>query len=149
VADGGARALEPGPAVRAPLAHRRDEHVIDIGLVGRRTGIGADAGKRRHGLDSFRELAQIDLDARVVSPDGDEALEPALVVDGAGDPDRLVGGAEVRVAADLDGDIAAQPAKLRQVVALRRLGQPPPDVQLVEPFRGPTAALDDQRGCPR
>ena len=77
--------------------------------------------------------------------DGDQPLPSALVVERAGHPDRLVRRAEVGVATDLDGDVAAQPADEADIVAFRRLGQPPPDVQLVEPFGRPAAGLDDQR----
>ena len=70
----------------------------------------AHAGKRRHGGHALGEVGKIHLD-RVVLADLHEPLEAALVIDGAGHPDRLVGRAEMRVAADLHGDVAAQAAE--------------------------------------
>ena len=80
-----------------------------------------------------------------MAADGDQPTEPVLVVDGARHPDRLVCRAEVGIAAGLDRDVAAQAAQQCEVLALRRLAQPPPDMELVEPVRGAPPALDDQR----
>ena len=124
---------------------RRREHRLDRRLARRRAGLGSDAGERRHGVDPLREFLQMHLDAGIVAADGDQPTEPVLVIDGAGHPDRLVCRAEVGIAAGLDRDVAAQAAQQCQVLALRRLAEPPPDMQLVEPVRGAPAALDDQR----
>src|SRR5690606_28832675 len=49
-----------------------------------------------------------------------------------------------RVAADLDRDVAAQPTEKRDILALGRFAQAPPDMQLVETVRRPAAAFDEQ-----
>ena len=51
----------------------------------------------------------------------------------------------MRVAPDLDGDIAARPAEFGEVLALGRLVEPPPDMQLGRAFGRPAAAFDHQR----
>ena len=73
-----------------------------------------------------------------------DGLGAHLVVDAAGDADRLVRRAEVGVAADLERDLAAQPAEPRQVLAGGGLGQLPPDVQLDRAFGRAATALDQQ-----
>src|SRR5690606_36220817 len=86
----------------------------------------------------------MDLDPRAVAADIDQALEPALVIDRTSQADRLVGRSEMRVAADLDRDVAAQPTEKRDILALGRFAQAPPDMQLVETVRRPAATFDEQ-----
>ena len=66
----------------------------------------------------------------IVLADLHEPLEAALVVDGACHPDRLVGRAEMGVAAHLHGDVAAQAAQGGEILALGGFGQLPPHMQL-------------------
>ena len=80
--------------------------------------------------------------------DLDLRLEAVLVVDRACHPDRLMGRAEVHVAADLGRDVAAQAADAGDVVALGGLGQRPPDVALALPLGRHAAALH-HHGRPR
>jgi hypothetical protein len=68
---------------------------------------GAYAWQRRHVGDLFREIGKIHFD-RAMLADLHEALMAVLVIDGARHPDRLVRRAEMRVAADLHRDLAAQ-----------------------------------------
>ena len=70
-----------------------------------------------------------------------EPLEPALVIDGACDPDRLVRRAEVGVAAHLHGNVTAQAAQRCEILARGGFGQLPPDMQLDRAFRRAAAAL--------
>ena len=123
VADGGAGPLEPGPVVDRALAHRRGEHRVDAGLRGRRGNVAgeAHARQRRHLGDLFGEIRQVHLDVAMFA-DLNEALVAVFVIDGAGHPDRLVRRAEMRVAADLHGDLAAQAAEGDQVLALGGFG---------------------------
>ena len=131
VADGGARALEARPVIGAARMHgrRQDMRRCD-GLSRMSSGLPAIASEERHGVDQFGELAQIDFDTGPVFADGDDPLEAALVIDGAGDADRLMGRTEVGIAADLEGDVAAQPAERGEIVAFGGFGELPPDVQL-------------------
>ena len=52
----------------------------------------------------------------------------------------------MRVAADLDRDLAAQAAERGEVLALGGLGELPPDMQLGRALGRAAAALDDQGG---
>ncbi len=52
----------------------------------------------------------------------------------------------MQVATDLLRDLAAQRSKPRQVVALGRLGEPPPGVQLGGTLGGAAATLDQEGG---
>ena len=144
-----ARTLEAGPGVLATLAHRCSENVVDRRLaVGGRARLFGCARHGRHGADPLGQLGENVLD-RVALPDGDEAAEAMLVVDRAGDADRFVGGAEVGVAADLQGDLMAQLADAIDVAAGRRLVELPPHMQLVEALVGPPAGLHHQRRRPQ
>ena len=147
MADGGAGSLEPGPVVYRAFAHRRCEHRVDAGLRGRRGSVAgeAHAGQRRHLGDLFREIRKVHLDVAMFA-DLHEALMAMLVIDGARHPDRLVCRAEMRVAADLHGDLAAQPAEGGQILALGRFGQFPPDMELGRTLGRAPAAFDDERG---
>ena len=51
----------------------------------------------------------------------------------------------MRVAADLDRDVAAQPAEQGDVLALGGFARAPPDMQLGRDLGRAAAALDDQR----
>lgn len=64
----------------------------------------------------------------------DETGNAALGVDGASGADRLMGRAERRVAADFAGDGMSEAADGDDVLALRRLGQAPVEVQLALPL---------------
>ena len=55
----------------------------------------------------------------------------------------------MRVAADLRGDVAAQTAQPREVLAFGGLGELPPDMQLLLALGRAAAAFDDQRRRPR
>ena len=76
-------------------------------------------------------------------PDLHHALKAVFVIDTAGYPDRLVGRAEMRVSANLQGDLAAKAAELGQILALGRFSQLPPDMQLAGTTGGATTAFDD------
>ncbi|ODN68427.1 hypothetical protein A6302_04273 [Methylobrevis pamukkalensis] len=148
MADGGAGPLEPRPVVDRAFAHRRGEHRVDAGLRGRRGNVAGEAyaWQRWHLGDLFGEIRKIHLD-RAMFADLHEALVAVLVIDGAGHPDRLVRRAEMRVAADLHGDLAAQAAEGGQVVALGGFGQLPPDMELRRALGRAPAAFDDERRC--
>ena len=145
VADGGAGALEAGPRVLAALTHRRGEDGIEPWPIGARGGAGRlQARHGGHGGNGRGEVGQLDLDPGPVLPDDDLPLHAMLLVDGARHADRLVSGSEVQVATDLLRDLATQRAEPRQVVALGRLGEPPPGVQLGGALGSAAAALDQQ-----
>src|SRR6056297_2587159 len=143
MADGRAGPLKPGPVIRAGRADRAREDRVDGGLVARRRSGPRDGVHGRHGRHRLRELGEIDLEIGVLG-DADEPLEPALVVDAAGDADGLMRRAKMRVAADPRRDLAAQAADLVEIRALGRFGQPPPDMELVAPLGRAPAALDDE-----
>lgn len=146
MADGGTGPLEPRPVVNRAFAHRRGEHRVDAGL---RCWCGNVAGEayawqRRHVGDLFREIGKIHFD-RAMLADLHEALMAVLVIDGAWHPDRLVRGAEMRVAADLHRDLAPQATEGDQVLSLSGFGQFPPDMELGRTLGRAPAAFDDQR----
>ena len=142
--DRGRRALETGPVVLRPLAHRRDQHIVHGGLVGMgERGLQGHAWRGRHVGHGFDELGQIAFAVGVQFDDPHLRLEVVLVVDRARHPYRLMGGAEMHVAADLCGDVAAQTADARYIVTLGRFGQRPPDVALALPLGRDAAALHD------
>ena len=146
--DRGRRALEAGPVVRSALAHRGDQHIVHRGLVRMgELGLQGHARRGRHVGDGLDELVQIALAVGVQLDDPDLRLEAVLVVDRARHPDRLVRRAEMHVAADLGGDVAAQTADAADVVALGGLGQLPPDMALALALGRHAAALDHHGGC--
>ena len=69
-------------------------------------------------------------DVLVRLDDPDLRLEAVLVIDRAGHPDRLMRRAEMRIAADLRGNVAAQTADAGDVVTLGGFVQLPPDMGL-------------------
>ena len=109
VADRGRCALETGPIVLRTLAHRREQHIVHGGLVGmRELGLQWDARCGRHVGHGLDELGQITLAGGVHLDNPHLRPEAVLVIDAARHPDRLVGRAEMHVAADLGRDVAAQ-----------------------------------------
>ena len=118
VPDRSARALEARPCILPGLPNRRRQHIGDGRLFARGARLHADARHGGHGLDRFGELAEINLDMCTVVADRYQPLEPALVIDAAGHADRLMRRAEMGVAADLDGDVAAQTTERCEVLAL-------------------------------
>jgi hypothetical protein len=144
VPDGSARALEARPCILAGLTYRRRQHVGDGRLFAGGARLHADARHGWHGSDRFGELAEIDLDMCTVVADRYQPLKPALVIDAAGDSDRLMRRAEMGVAANLDGDVAAQTTELCKVIALCGFVELPPHMQLGGAFGGAAAAFHHQ-----
>ena len=144
--DGCAGALEAGPRILAALMHRGGENGVEGGLcVAFRRRLGAHAGNEGHGGHTLAEVGQVHFDC-IMLTNLHEPLESALVIDGASDPDRLVGGAEVGVAAHLHGDVAAQAAQRGEVIARRGLGQFPPHMELERALGRTPAAFHHQGG---
>lgn len=81
-----------------------------------------------------------------MASDRDQPLHAMLAVDRAGNADRLVRRPEMPITADLVGDDAAHGAEPCQILAVGRLGNPPPDMQLGGIFGGAAAAFHQQRG---
>ena len=104
-------------------------------------GLQGHARRGRHVGHGLDELGQIAFAVGVQLDDPHLRLEAVLVIDRARHPDRLVGGAEMHVAADLGGNVAAQTADTANVVALGGLGQRPPDMGLALPLGRHAAAL--------
>jgi hypothetical protein len=123
------------------------EHVVDGGFLAGLGGGHADAGHGRHVGDTLGHLVEVDLEIGRL-PDLHKPGEPALVIDGAGHADRLMGRAEMRIAAHFQRDLAAEPAEAGQVRPFRGLGQLPPDMQLGRALGRGAAALDNQRRSP-
>src|SRR5690606_2924269 len=123
------------------------QHIGDRGLARRgKVRLERDAGRGRHVGYRLDELFEIALDGRVQLDNLDPRLETVLVIDRACDADRLMGRAEVRVTTDLGGNIAAQTTDARDVFALGRFGQLPPDMSLVLAFRRYAAAFHHHGG---
>ena len=104
-------------------------------------GLQGHARRGRHVGHGLDELGQIAFAVGVQLDDPHLRLQAVLVIDAACHPDRLVGGAEMHVAADLGGDVTAQTAYTANVVALGGLGQRPPDVRFPLPFGCHATAL--------
>ena len=71
-------------------------------------------------------------------------LETTLVIDRAGNADGLMSRAEVSVAANLHGDVAAQPAEGVEFLTRRGFCQLPPDMQLDRTLGRAAAAFHDE-----
>ncbi len=77
--------------------------------------------------------------------DLDEAAIPGLCMHGPGHPDRLVGGFERGIAANLGRDHLARSADPGDVLAFRRLAQAPVEVALARAVRRHAARRDLER----
>ena len=143
------RRWPPGSATSRPRAPSRTGVVSTASMPGFDAGAAASLAKPTPGSGGMSATASAK-SARSTSTvamlaDLHEALMAVLVIDGAGHPDRLVRRAEMRVAADLHRDLAAQAAEACQVVALGGFGQLPPDMELGRALGRAPAAFDDQR----
>ena len=146
VADGRTRTLKARPAIRAAFVHRRCQNIADRGLRIRYSRIAADPGHGRHRGYRFGNRGEVYFMAGFMAQDLDQALIAALVVNRARNPDRLVRGAKMRVAGNLGGDGPAKRADLLDIAAGGRLGQFPPDMELLCAFSRAPAAFDDKAG---